>query len=511
MKSLRSILILLVGSAVFATCFLGGVSKLGSHLSEEAVQKGLMAKDLGADILPPPLYLVELRLVLGMAVDGSMPVDQAQSEVSRLVKEYNDRIAYWNQHSLGGLEQSLFGEQHTHAERLIVQANQVMVAVRSGDNAAAMQALASAQKSYLAHRQGVDATVKRANEFAATALTGYANTTRYFHWAQLGAVLLTGIGLFCLGVWAKRTVWRATGGEPAEVARIANAVADGDLTVKVNVMSGDTSSVMAAMDRMCQTFIGLVHNVRGSSELIAFGSKEISAGNLDLCRRTENQASSLQETAAAMEEFAGTVKTTADTANQATQLAGTASQVAQLGAKEVSDVIQTMDEISNSSRKIAEINLVIEGIAFQTNILALNAAVEAARAGEQGRGFAVVASEVRSLAQRSGTAAKEIKDLIGSNVARVGEGAQLVIKAGNTMTDIVTHVQHVTNLINEISVATQEQTKGIQEVSQAVSLLDSVTQENAALVEQSESASRTLGKQADELVGQVSHFKMAVA
>ncbi len=511
MKSLRSILILLVGSAITAACLLGGASLLGSFISDKSVQHGFMAKDLGADILPPPLYLVEMRLVLGMAVDGTMPIEQAQSEVTRLTKEYNDRIAYWKHHPLGGLEQSLFGTQHVHAEHFMVQASQVLSAVRAGDNQTSMQALANAHRSYLAHRQGVDATVKHASQLAATAMADYANTVRLVNWAQAGLFVLACLALISLGAWAKRTVWRSTGGEPADVARIANAVASGDLTVKVHVMPNDSESVMAAMDRMCNSLLELVKNVRGSSELIAAGSKDISGGNQDLYRRTENQASSLQVTAAAMEEFAGTVKTTADTANQATQLADTASQVAQLGAQVVSEVIHTMDEISNSSRKIAEINLVIEGIAFQTNILALNAAVEAARAGEQGRGFAVVASEVRSLAQRSGKAAKEIKDLIGSNVARVGEGAQLVTKAGTTMTDIVTNVQRVTALINEISVATQEQSKGIHEVSHAVSQLDSVTQQNAALVEQSEAASRTLEQQAVELVGQVGHFKMLTA
>jgi methyl-accepting chemotaxis protein len=330
-------------------------------------------------------------------------------------------------------------------------------------------------------------------------------------WFQAALFGLTSICLVMLGLWAQRSVWRATGGEPAEVARIANAVAAGDLTVQVPVQQGDQQSVMAAMQRMCNSLITLVQGVRSSSDTIATGTQQIAVGNMDLNQRTEHQSASLEQTAAAMEEFAGTIKNTADTAMQAAALSCAAMEVARLGEQLVNQVVATMQDISGSSQKIAAINQVIESIAFQTNILALNAAVEAARAGEQGRGFAVVASEVRNLAQRSSQAVKEIQVLTQGNVARVEDGSALVAKAGQTMSDIVHQVHTVTVLINDISQATQEQTQGIQQVSHAISALDSMTQQNAAMVEESTAAARSLEDQSLTLVRQVSQFKVQAA
>lgn len=507
-STLRNILLLLVVAAVAAACALGGASFVGGYLSDKSIQRGLMAKDIGADILPPPMYLVELRLVIGMAVDGSLSPAQARTELDKLVQSYDDREAYWRGQSLGGLETSLFGDQHTYAQQFVEQSRRVIEAMERGDQVSARARLQEAHQGYLAHRRGVDATVVRANEFAASALADYDGTTRRVAWFQAGLFCLTVVSLVSLGVWARRAVWRSTGGEPVEVARIANAVASGDLTVHVEVIPGDEQSVMAAMSRMCASLIGLVNNVRKSSETIATGTEQIASGNMELNQRTEHQASSLQQTAAAMEEFSGTVKNTADTAAQATKLAGDATAVAHQGAQVVQHVVDTMKHISGSSIKIAEINQVIESIAFQTNILALNAAVEAARAGEQGRGFAVVASEVRSLAQRSAVAAKEIKELIDANVERVGQGEQLVGQAGQSITNIVDHVHQVARLITGISVATQEQTKGIAEVGQAVAQLDGVTQQNAAMVEESTAAARSLNETARVLVNQVSQFRV---
>lgn len=511
MKSLRANLLMLVLAGVVASCLIAAASIAGNFLANQAVQRSLVAKDLTADILPPPLYLIELRLLLSMAVDGTVPVAEAEKERTRLVNEYRARIDYWTLHPPYGLEAQLLGAQHESGQRFIVASGNVLKAMAGGDEAASKTALAAAHALYLVHREGVDATVQVANDFAASSLARYETTNHQIYWL-LGLVFAAAaVALAALGFWTLRSVLRSTGGEPAEVARIANAVAQGDLTVHVLVQAGDDTSVMAAMARMCSTLRDIVATVSAGSDSIAIGSQLIESGNLDLSVRTEQQSASLQQTASAMEQFTGAVKSSAETARVATDLAVLASAAAQRGAQVVNDVVTTMEEISLSSKRIGEITSVIDGIAFQTNILALNAAVEAARAGEQGRGFAVVASEVRSLAQRSATAAKEINGLIGHSVTRVRAGTELVGIAGANMKEIVAQVQRVTALIREISTATQEQTQGIGMVGTAVSQLDSTTQENASMVEQAAAAASTLSEQASRLANTVRYFKVLPA
>jgi methyl-accepting chemotaxis protein len=276
----------------------------------------------------------------------------------------------------------------------------------------------------------------------------------------------------------------------------------------VQTRVGDNTSLLAAIKRMNDSLANVVGHVRGGTDTIATASGQIAAGNQDLSQRTEEQASSLQETAASMEELTGTVKQNADNARQANQLAQSASEVAVKGGAVVGQVVDTMAGINASSRKIVDIISVIDGIAFQTNILALNAAVEAARAGEQGRGFAVVASEVRSLAQRSAAAAKEIKGLIDDSVDKVDTGSKLVAQAGQTMQEIVGSIRRVTDIMGEISAASQEQTTGIEQVNKAITQMDQVTQQNAALVEQASSAAQAMQEQANHLVEAVSVFKL---
>jgi methyl-accepting chemotaxis protein-2 (aspartate sensor receptor) len=286
-------------------------------------------------------------------------------------------------------------------------------------------------------------------------------------------------------------------------------IAGGDLTVRVDVTStNEIGTLMAAVKRMQESLTRTVSAVRRGVDEINVGSREISAGNTDLSSRTEEQAASLEETAASMEQLASTVKQNADNARQANQLAASASDVAERGGSAVSEVVNTMQEISASSRKISEIVSVIDGIAFQTNILALNAAVEAARAGEQGKGFAVVAGEVRSLAQRSAQAAKEIKGLIEDSVSKVGAGSQQVERAGATMQEIVASVKRVTDIMGEISAASEEQSSGIDQVNRAVSQMDEVTQQNAALVEEAAAAAGSLQEQAERLAEAVAVFKV---
>ena len=311
-----------------------------------------------------------------------------------------------------------------------------------------------------------------------------------------------------LAVWVIRSIMAQLGGEPTDVALLANAIADADLSGSLAVREGDTTSVAAAMARMQQALTTIVSSVRGNANSVSTASAEIAQGNHDLSGRTEQQASALEQTAASMEQLSATVKQNADSARQANQLALNASTVAVQGGEVVAQVVDTMKGINESSRKISDIISVIDGIAFQTNILALNAAVEAARAGEQGRGFAVVASEVRSLAGRSADAAKEIKSLINASVQRVEQGSALVDQAGATMAEVVSSIRRATDLMGEISAASNEQSLGVSQIGEAVTQMDQVTQQNAALVEEIAAAASSLKDQAQDLVQTVSVFKL---
>jgi methyl-accepting chemotaxis protein len=326
-----------------------------------------------------------------------------------------------------------------------------------------------------------------------------------------GQAMLLGFSVLAL-VLAIGLCWAVTRSITVPLARavaVAETVARGDLSSRIGTPSKDeVGQLLGALGRMNDSLVKIVGDVRNASDSIATGSSQIATGNADLSQRTEEQASNLQQTAASMEQLTATVKNNADTARTATQLASGAAAVAAQGGAVVGQVVQTMQGISDSSRQIADIIGVIDGIAFQTNILALNAAVEAARAGEQGRGFAVVAAEVRSLAQRSAQAAKEIKGLIGESVGKVEAGAQLVGDAGRTMDDIVAQVRKVNDLIGEISSASGEQTTGIGQINDAVTQLDQVTQQNAALVEESAAAAESLKLQAERLAQAVATFRL---
>ena len=348
-------------------------------------------------------------------------------------------------------------------------------------------------------------------KFAALAATEaaavYANTR------TLMLVLTTvsvgaGIGL---GLWITSILTRQLGGEPSYAVEAAGAIAAGELASPIRTRDGDQRSLLFAMEAMRCSLVKIVGEVRTGTDTIATASNQIAAGNLDLSSRTEEQATSLEETASSMEELTSTVKQNADNARQANQLAVSAAEVAVKGGNVVAEVVATMASINASSKKIVDIIGVIDGIAFQTNILALNAAVEAARAGEQGRGFAVVAAEVRNLAQRSAAAAKEIKTLINDSVEKVDVGGKLVDHAGETMADIVQSITRVTDIMSEIASASMEQTMGIEQINSAISQMDQVTQQNAALVEQAAAAAGSLEEQAVALADVVSIFKLGNA
>jgi len=317
-------------------------------------------------------------------------------------------------------------------------------------------------------------------------------------------LILAGIG--ALGVVIARSVLRQIGGEPSEAMAVMSEVARGNLSVDLS--HSVPGSLLDSLSQMVRSLRTTVSQVRQSTDSISTASGEIATGNQDLSARTEQTASNLQQAASSMDQLTGTVKQSADSARQANQLASSAAEVAARGGSVVAQVVSTMDEINASSKKINDIIGVIDGIAFQTNILALNAAVEAARAGEQGRGFAVVASEVRSLAQRSAQAAKEIKGLIGASVERVEAGSRLVADAGQTMQEIVGSVQRVSDIIGEITAASSEQSDGIGQVNTAVTQLDQMTQQNAALVEESAAAAESLRDQAKRLASVVATFRL---
>ncbi|MFP4890199.1 methyl-accepting chemotaxis protein [Paraburkholderia sp. EG304] len=310
------------------------------------------------------------------------------------------------------------------------------------------------------------------------------------------------------GAVITRSLLRALGAEPTALVEVTQRVAGGDLSPVPGANSAPTGSVLASMGKMQVSLVHLIGQVRTSADNIATGSSQIASGNVDLSTRTEQQAASLQETAASMEELTSTVKQNAENAQQASSLSANASEVAGRGNQVVGEVVDTMSEIRTSSTRIADITGIIEGIAFQTNILALNAAVEAARAGEQGRGFAVVASEVRNLAQRSSSAAKEIKDLINASVQKIQNGSSLANEAGKTMAEVTQAVARVTDIMGEIAAASTEQSRGIEQVNQAITQMDEVTQQNAALVEEAAAASKSLEDQGRQLNQAVSFFRL---
>jgi len=398
-------------------------------------------------------------------------------------------------------------DNERQAQPLIAQ----VIALRmAGDSDAARTLLAQqAAPAFVAWLAGVNRLIdleERLNKESAAearALTG-----SFFAWMLVLCAIAVAAG--ALAAWyISRSLLRQLGGQPGYAAHIVGRIAAGELDVRIRTAPGDRSSLLYAMQGMRDSLVGIVSQVRAGTLTIANASTEIAAGNHDLAQRTERQARTLMDTAASMEELTGTVRQNADNARQANVLAESASQVAVRGGAVVSQVVETMASINDSSKQIVDIIGVIDTIAFQTNILALNAAVEAARAGEQGRGFAVVATEVRNLAQRSAAAAKEIKALIGSSVERVDAGARLVDAAGSTMDEIVSSVKRVTDIMAEISAASAEQSAGIGQVNLAIGRMDEATRQNAALVEQAEAAADAMQDEAAALAQLVSVFKMA--
>ncbi|WP_269449125.1 methyl-accepting chemotaxis protein [Massilia endophytica] len=472
----------------------------------------VLGKDVIADILPPPEFVIESYLAGYQLLEAQ---DQARKDalVARMQKlkaEYDERHKYWEQQVLDkDIAEGIL--QKTHAPALDFYKavfNELIPAVQKSDQEAAHAAMARVSKHYAAHlsqvNQLVDITAKRLAEDEALAREriSTANTL------MIAMFVLSVTGGVVVSILIARSIVTPL----HKAVEAAQAVANGDLAQQHDDHADDEAGqLMQALGEMNRSLNQSMARVSEASHTIASASTQLAQGNMDLSSRTESQASSLEETAAAMDELTNAVKKNAENAFQASTLVEGTADVARQGGEVVEKVVLTMEQIKQSSSKVVDIISVIDSIAFQTNILALNAAVEAARAGEQGRGFAVVASEVRNLAQRSASAAKEIKALIGTSVEHVNDGASQVAKAGSTMAQIVDSVERVTQIMNEIASASQEQSHGIEEVNRAVSLMDQTTQENAALVEEAAATASSLSEQARMLQEAVSIFKLAAA
>lgn len=480
------------------------------QVSGPVYQRIVQGKDLIADILPPPEYVIESFLVSLQLAEATEKTDQDAmiARLSSLKGEYDTRHVFWQKEGLETeISDVLLKQAHAPAVAFYATVfNGLIPAVQTQNKEAIETSLKAMKQTYEVHRKAIDQVVQLTNK------RNEADEATSLLRIQTNNISLLVIFALSLSVAIIVTVFisRSLTGPITEAVKIAQVVASGDLTSRIETDYRDEAGqLLLALKDMNDNLVRIVGDMRVGTINIVDTSAQIAAGNLDLSNRTESQASSLEETASSMEELTSTVKQNADNSRQANQLVVSASDIALKGGNVVGQVIATMGSIKDSSRKIVDIIGVIDGIAFQTNILALNAAVEAARAGEQGRGFAVVASEVRSLAQRSASAAKEIKELIGDSVEKVDAGSKLVDQAGTTMNEVVEAVQHVADIMNEITSASREQSIGIEQVNTAITFMDQMTQQNAALVEEAAAAGESMRMQATKLSETFSAFKLA--
>jgi len=507
--TIKSRLMLVIGMLSVLLVSIGGLGIYGINQSNDGLQavyedRTVPAVDLGT--INDHWQVIRLNAVIAA---NSNDTAVAQASAANTAERDVEIQKIWSAFMLTTLttEEAAFAEAYMLTEKAYIESrDRTMNLAIAGDfEGARANAMTDAGPKFgLLHKEVFNLIGLQAE----VAAQEYAEAQDNFNTVFMVTSVAVVMGVL-LAIIVGIMLIRAIVGPLDEAIKVANAVASGDLTSRIDSNStNETGRLLQALKQMNDNLVDLVGKVRTGTDSISTASGEIASGNLDLSQRTEQQASSLEETASSMEELTSTVRQNSDNARQANQLAAGASDVAVKGGAVVGQVVQTMSAINDSSKKIVDIISVIDGIAFQTNILALNAAVEAARAGEQGRGFAVVATEVRTLAQRSAAAAKEIKELISDSVDKVEDGTRLVDEAGATMDEIVSSVKRVTDIMAEISAASQEQTSGIEQVNQAVTQMDDATQQNAALVEEAAAAAESMQDQAQTLTQAVSVFKV---
>ena len=471
----------------------------------------VLHKDLVADVLPPPEYIIESYLVtLQMTRAAPAELPPLGERLKKLKAEYDARHAFWLTAPLDpAMARLMLKDAHDPANRFFnTSFSRFIPALQQGDRAAAEQAMQAMAADYEIHRKAIDQVVERALKRTSDEEQGAAASIVSTHWLLLAVFGLSLAAALGVALAILRGVQKRLGGEPDYAADICGRIAAGRLDLDIDLKPGDQDSLLYAMHLMQQRLSAAVAGIQRAAENVSSGAQQIAAGNGDLSSRTEHQAASLEEATRAMARLTTNVRDSADDARQADELARTAASVAENGGTVVANVVATMEAIHASSARIKDITGVIDGIAFQTNILALNAAVEAARAGEQGRGFAVVASEVRSLAQRSATAAKEIKALIDASAAQLDQGSVQVREAGTSIVDVVGSVRRVNEIIGRLTGASVSQSGGIEQLNHTVAEMENVAVQNAALVEQAAAAAVSLQEQAAELARAVSAFQL---